>query len=39
LGIKPCTYAFMGKAYVSLNNVIVRSTKVMNRADKNWTHF
>ena len=23
----------------SLNNVTVRSTKIMNRADKNWAHF
>ena len=23
----------------SINNVIVRPTKIMNRADKNWTHF
>ena len=23
----------------SLNNVIVRLTKIMNRADKNWAHF
>ena len=22
-----------------LNNVIIRPTKVMNRADKNWVHF
>ena len=23
----------------SLNNVTVRPTKIMNRADKNWAHF
>ena len=23
----------------SLNNVIARPTKIMNRADKNWAHF
>ena len=23
----------------SLNNVILRLTKIMNRADKNWAHF
>ena len=33
-------YAFMGnKHFFSLNNIIVRPTKIMNRADKNWAHF
>ena len=33
------TNASIGNKYFSLNNVIVRHTKIMNRADKNWTHF
>ena len=33
-------YASIGnKHFFSLNNVIVRPTKIMNRADKNWAHF
>ena len=34
------TYASMGEiSILSLNNVIVRPTKIMNRANKNWAHF
>ena len=32
------TNASIGSTF-SLNNVIVRFTKIMNRADKNWAHF
>ena len=28
--------ASIGNKYFSLNDVIVRLTKIMNRADKNW---
>ena len=35
LDIKP----LMEISTVSLNNVIARLTKIMNRADKNWAHF
>ena len=27
------------KSILSLNNVIIRPTKIMNIADKNWAHF
>ena len=38
LGIKPRLH--IGEISIfSLNNVIVRPTKIMNRADKNWAHF
>ena len=38
LGIKPRMH--LGEISIfSLNNVIVRPTKIMNRADKNWSHF
>ena len=30
------TYASSGKKHFSLNNVNVRPTKIMNKADKNW---
>ena len=33
---KTCCHPFYP---ISLNNVIVRPTKIMNRADKNWPHF
>ena len=33
-------YASSGKkTFFSLNPVIVRSIKIMNRANKNWAHF
>ena len=32
-------YASCGNKYFSLNLVIVRLTKIMNRADKNWEQF
>ena len=38
LGIKPLMYLLEISAF-SLNNVIFRLTKIMNRADKNWAHF
>ena len=38
LGIKPLMHLFEISTF-SLNNVIVRLTKIMNRADKNWAHF
>jgi hypothetical protein len=33
------TYASIGNKHFSVNNVIVRLTKIMNRADKNWPYF
>ena len=34
------TYASMGKKhFFSQNNVIIRPTKIMIRADKNWAYF
>ena len=38
LGIKPLMHLLEISTF-SLNNVIVRLTKIMNRADKNWAHF
>jgi hypothetical protein len=38
LGMKPQTHA-TERSIFSLNNVIIRLTKIMNRADKNWAHF
>ena len=38
LGIKPRMHLWE-ISILSLNNVIVRPTKIMNRADKNWAHF
>ena len=38
LGIKPHMHLWE-ISILSLNNVIVRPTKIMNRADKNWAHF
>ena len=38
LGIKPKMHRLEISTF-SLNNVIVRLTKIMNRADKNWAHF
>ena len=38
LGIKPLMYLSEISIF-SLNNVILRLTKIMNRADKNWAHF
>ena len=38
MGIKPLTH-LLEIGVFSLNNVIVRLTKIMNRADKNWAHF
>jgi hypothetical protein len=35
--MKPCMH--LEKSIFSLNNVTVRPTKIMNRADKNWAHF
>ena len=32
------TYSYL-RCIFSLNNVIVRLTKIMNRAEKNWAHF
>ena len=38
LGIKPCMHLW--KISISLlNNVLVRPTKIMNKADKNWAYF
>ena len=47
LGIKPHMHLWeisrvsvqVEISILSLNNVIVRPTKIMNRADKNWAHF
>ena len=33
------TNASIGNKYFSLNNVVVRLTKIMNRVNKNWAHF
>ena len=38
LDIKPLMHLLKISVY-SLNNVILRVTKIMNRADKNWAHF
>ena len=38
LGITPGMH-LVEIGILSLNNVIVRPTKIINRADKNWTHF
>ena len=38
LGIKPLMHLLEISTF-SLNNGIVRLTKIMNRADKNWAHF
>ena len=38
LDIKPLMHLLEISTF-SLNNVIVRLTKIMNRADKNWAHF
>ena len=38
LDIKPLMHLLKISTF-SLNNVIVRLTKIMNRADKNWAHF
>ena len=38
LGIKPHVLLWE-ISNLSLNNVIIRPTKIMNRADKNWAHF
>ena len=32
-------HASIGNKHFSLNNVIVRLTEIMNRADKDWAHF
>ena len=32
-------YATSGNKHFSLNPVIVRPTKIMNKANKNWAHF
>ena len=38
LDMKPCMYLVEINTF-SLNLVIVRPTKIMNRADKNWAQF
>ena len=38
LGIKPRMH-LREISICSINNVIIRLTKIMNRADKNWAHF
>ena len=38
LDIKPLMHLLKISTF-SLNNVIIRLTKIMNRADKNWAHF
>ena len=38
LGIKPRMHLWE-KSILSINSVIVRPNKIMNRADKIWTHF
>ena len=38
LGIKPGMHLWK-IGILSLNNVIFRPTKIMNRTDKNWAHF
>ena len=39
LGIKPRMMYLQEISIFLLNHVIVRHTKIMNRADKNWAHF
>ena len=39
LDMKPCTYTSGGNKHLSLILVIVRLTKIMNRADKNLAQF
>ena len=38
LDIKPLMHLLEMSTF-SQNNVIVRLTKIMNRADRNWAHF
>ena len=38
LGIKPCMHLWEINIF-SLDNVVVRLTKIMNWADKNWAHY
>ena len=38
LDIKPLMHLLEISTFL-LNNVIIRLTKIMNRADKNWAHF
>ena len=38
LEIKPLMHLLEIRSF-SLNNVIIRLTKIMNRANKNWAHF
>ena len=38
LGIKPLMHLLEISTF-SLNNVMVRLTKIMNKVDKNWAHF
>ena len=38
LGIKPGMHLWEISIYI-LNSVIIRTTKIMNRADKNWAQF
>ena len=38
LGMKPCMHLVEISIFL-LNNVTVKPTKIMNRADKNWAHF
>ena len=38
LDMKPCMH-LVEMSIFSLNRVIVRLTKIMNRADKNWAQF
>ena len=38
LGIKPLMHLLEISTF-SLNNGIIRLTKIINRADKNWAHF
>ena len=38
LDIKPLMHLLEISTF-SLNSVIIRLTKIMNRADKNWAHF
>ena len=38
LDMKPCMH-LVGISIFALNLVIVRLTKIMNRADKNWAQF
>jgi hypothetical protein len=39
LGIKPPMHLHIGNKHFSLNHVIVRPTKIMNRATKIWANF